>query len=139
MTLDEEKTIDVAKIIKNEARLKSINDSLLDVINQQRIQIETLAENNLKNLDKLEVLNQAISNLSESYDRLSNWQLEYEKDKKQIPHIYGRINATYLSSQGGILPMVGALYVNKKFGIGVSGGIFNNKPAYGIDLMLSFF
>lgn len=139
VTLDEKKTIDVAKIIKNESRLKSLNDSLIQIINQQNQKIRSLAENNLRNLEKLDLLNAALNNLSKNYDRLSGLQLEYEKDKKKIPPIFAKLKMEYLSADGQVIPAIGLTYINKQFGVGGSLGIFESQPTYGVEIMLSFF
>lgn len=139
VTLDEAKTIDVAKIIKNESRLKSLNDSLIEIVRLQNEKLIKVARNNLSQIEKIEILNKALENLSESYDRLSTIQLDYEKQKTKPHHFFGKARVDYLGVDGRIIPSAGVLYLNKRFGIGSSLGFFEGKPVYGFEVMLSFF
>lgn len=145
VTLTKEKTIDVAKIIRNEKRLTEVNKQLLEKIRKQDSTIQALANKNLQGLETIKQQNAQIFKLSQDVQRYSSLQLGYEEKKKANPKLYGFLRVEQIPALGKIdgldtvLPSVGATYLTKKIAFGANIGYFNKEIFYGAQLGFSIF
>lgn len=140
VTLNKEKTIDVAKIIKNEKRLTEENSRLLEIIRKQDSTIQTLANKNLSELETIKKQNSQIFKLSQDVQRYSNMQLNYEEKKKHKPtSLFVKFRADYLPTTKQYLPSTGLIYFGKKLGGGINIGFFENQISYGAEIAISIF
>jgi hypothetical protein len=145
VTLTKEKTIDVAKIIRNEKRLAKVNKELQETIRKQDSTIQALANKNLQGLETIKQQNAQIFKLSQDVQRYSSLQLGYEGKKKANPRLYGFLRVEQIPALGKIdgldtiLPSIGVTYLTKKIAIGFNLGYYNKEIFYGAQLGFSIF
>lgn len=139
VTLSKDKTIDVAKVIKNEQRLKEQNQELIETIRRQDSIIQGLANKNLAGLETIKQQNAQIFKLSQDVQRLTNLQLDYEEKKKEQPRLFFKAKTDYLPEVKQYIPGIGLNYFGKKFGIGISAGLFDKQALYGAEIAVSIF
>ncbi|MDB0602375.1 hypothetical protein PL373_14735 [Tenacibaculum maritimum] len=140
VTLNKEKTIDVAKIIKNEKRLTEDNTKLVEIIRKQDSTIQSLANKNLLGLETVKLQNSQIFKLSQDVQRYSSMQLNYEEKKKYKPtFLFIKFRADYLHTTKQYLPSTGIIYFGKKIGAGINIGFFENQITYGAEIAINIF
>lgn len=110
--LDEEKTIDVAKIIENEKRLRKYVDSLHADLNRLNDSIQKTNVRNQELIAELLIFKEMNRDLSDQISRLKTQQLEAEKTKRA----YGVYITDIIGSdfQNEFQNIVGVHYVRRK-------------------------
>lgn len=127
VTLSKEKTIDVAKIIKNEERLRAVNLELLATIKKQDSTIKAITIKNVETLKTVELQNEYIVKLSSDVLRYSDMQLGFSEKKTKNSKFYLSIKNDYVRELNYHAPGLGADFYFNKIGLGASGGIINKE------------
>lgn len=139
VTLDQEKTIDVAKIIKNEARLKKENQRLQEIIRKQDSTIQALADRNLKRLEEIGLQNKQIQELGKDVHRLAEKQLNLEEKRNSAARLFFKPRIDYFPGTKTATGGGGFLYTFKKWGIGANAGTSGEELYYGGEIAISIF
>lgn len=138
VTLDEQKTIEIGKIVANEKRLKEENTNLLKIIENFKNELIRLADSNNAGLEKIEAQNAQIYTLAHKSQELSDEILKNEKSKKKQGRLFVNLqyefNNPYFKSGN-----VGASFVTQKYSYGVSINPLNTQIIYGATVGISIF
>lgn len=139
VTLDKEKAIDVAKIIKNEERLREVNGELLEIIRKQDSTIQSITERNIKGLESIHSQNQIIGSLTSNIDKLAKSQLELEESKNQTGRLFLSLsyefNNPYMRSGSVGLDYFGT----GRFSIGANLNPLNEQLIWGAKIGIKIF
>lgn len=140
VTLSKEKTIDVAKVIQNETRLKKLNSEYLETIRKQDSIIQDLASKNIQALKTIQEQNSSIFKLGERITSITETQLSYEEKKsKNSNRLFLKLRTDYYPNLKEAVPGVGLNYFMKKFGLGVNFGQWDKNIFYGGEVLISIF
>lgn len=138
VTLDEAKTIDIAKIVENEKRLKDENSKLLEIIRKQDSLIQHITQRNIEGLQAISLNNEKLASLSGEINKLATKQLELEEKKNYAGRFFLSfqydINNPYFKSG-----YITATYFTKKNSFGISINPLNDKMIYGVELGILIF
>lgn len=139
LTLDKEKAIDVAKIIKNEERLREVNAELLEIIRKQDSTIQSITERNIKGLESIHSQNQIIGSLTSNIDKLAKSQLELEEKKNKTGKLFlsfrYEFNNPYMKSGSIELDYFGT----GRFSLGASLNPLNDQLIWGAKVGAKIF
>jgi len=140
VTLDKEKAIDVASIIKNEERLRLVVKEQLDIIRKQDSIILGLTQRNIIGLQSIQQQSNTISTLTSSIDELSKKQLELEESKRIVKgrlmlkmHYDFNLPTSFKSGN------IGLLYTNDKYLFGATINPLNDTMIWGADVGIKIF
>ena len=137
--LDREATIDKAKFIENERKLRLDNAELLNIIRKQDSVISKITNDNISSLKTIQEQNNRIFALSGDILRLSDLQLSHEEKKTGVNKSYFYCGLDYNKENGLYMPNIGISYLFNKIGIGANLNILNENVFYGGKLFISIF
>lgn len=137
--LDKEATIDKAKFVENERKLRKDNAQLLETIRKQDSIIDKITNDNILALQQIQKQNARIFDLSNDVLRLSDLQLGFEERKTKEPRLYGFGGLDYLKENEVYLPNIGLAYLSGKIGFGANIGLFDKNVYFGGNIFISIF
>ncbi|CAA0143646.1 hypothetical protein TFA04_110099 [Tenacibaculum maritimum] len=138
--LDRKATIDKAKFVENEKRLRIANTKLLEIIRKQDSAIQSLSSTNISKLETIKLQNIQILKLSQTVQRYTEMQLGYEeKKKRKLTSLFFKLRADYLPMTNQYLPSTGLTYFWRKVGGGIHIGFFKDRITYGAEIAINVF
>lgn len=139
ITLDEAKSIDVAKLIENEKRLRGVVADHLETIRRQDSIIQDLSKTNISAFQEMIRQNNIIEDQTKAIDRLTGLQLKAEEKKNKPGSLFIRADAHYFGGDGMIAPNVGAVFIRNKLGISGGFGVYQNQAIYSGGVLINLF
>jgi len=137
--LDKQATIDKAKFVENERKLRKDNAQLLEIIRKQDSTIAKITNDNIVALKTIQKQNDRIFELSKDVLRLSDLQLGYEEKKTKQPRLYAFGGLDYYQENELYLPNIGLAYLSGKIGFGANVGLIDKNMYYGGKIFISIF
>ena len=137
--LDKEATIDKAKFVENEKKLRVDNLNLLEIIRKQDSTISSITKENISALETIQDQNNRIFDLSKDISRLSEYRQEITEEKTKQSSLYIVGGLDYIQKNEQYNPNIGLAFLPGKIGFGVNTGLISGDIYLGGKIYINIF